>query len=697
MMENMKTDAKTGSSRFTLTRMISLAVVGLMVIPGVVFAPNAEAGPTTFLDTFPREDDGMLTLFDQDYSQMNAVPDNIVTALLTQSPFIANITLSYNDTKSAVQVNANKSQVGQARVIGLTPALNSTYNLDFSWAISQSTWAGFSFYVFVAGVKLSIYSSSSGTADYLRGEYINSAKAVAFAFTWNLGGLAGNRYNITVISDAEQRTAWVSCGGNTAALQWFGVTSEPGYGAWLNDSHQYVFIPSNVIFSITVGGTTGDYTRIFLHRIEQLVSKTDEVVVIGSNLHQAIGFDGPHEPPTVIEGFELLKEAGATPTIFADVDCLANATWVAYLRDLIDNYSWELGIHYSEELAKMALEDAYDMMDSETATITGVFGRPPLAFCSFANRENWTHATYAMDNLNQIWRSYRMPNFVMGVCGMTNVTWSYYYDVAIAGYGTHPFYTHEVDIEPSMSAVDRSLFRLWLNASTGTDLKIVGYRDWYEIQANQGDAVVSNIIFGQASASFELTTNGYPAMVYTEGAWVFPTSQNQELHKEYGSRFLADSGEYATGLRAVPTNLSLNITMSQWGGSEVVAAWEVTDSQAVTYYLSDLMPQTGYRVYQDGQMIGVYYGPSISFTATGGGEFEIVEWYPRTVSIFVLFTYTILSIGMVLAIVVATVRPIVQGGYSNPEVMKRLVIRTVIFVVLATTLLAVVYQMFIGS
>jgi hypothetical protein len=82
----------------------------------------------------------------------------------------------------------------------------------------------------------------------------------------------------------------------------------------------------------------------------------------------AFGLDGPHPRNTIEQGINYLNDKSDVVTIWFDVGAIAacNQIDLEYLRNLVNNDSWEAGIYFSKELNSLPLEQACKTMDKES-------------------------------------------------------------------------------------------------------------------------------------------------------------------------------------------------------------------------------------------------------------------------------------------------------------------------------------------
>ncbi|WP_238985582.1 hypothetical protein [Methanosarcina barkeri] len=134
------------------------------------------------------------------------------------------------------------------------------------------------------------------------------------------------------------------------------------------------------------------------------ISQTSErkfITAIGSNKMLAFGIDGPHVRNTTEQGIRYLNSKKNRGTIWFDIELLEQRDEedLEYLRGLVINDSWDVGVHYSKELNSFPLEQAFKIMDEGYSYVYEKIGRKPTSWCSMRNRDNITHALYAYENL----------------------------------------------------------------------------------------------------------------------------------------------------------------------------------------------------------------------------------------------------------------------------------------------------------
>lgn len=163
-----------------------------------------------------------------------------------------------------------------------------------------------------------------------------------------------------------------------------------------------------------------------------------------------------------------------------------------------------------------------------------------------------------------------------------------------------------------------------------------------------------------------------------------------------------DGHDYAVPVSA-SSSTDVNISISRCSPILSFIEWESTltdDSASATYYLIGLDSDSGYKVYQDGVVITTGTGPSFSFTATGGGEFEVVVWNTKTISTLVVLTINMVGLGIMVSIAVGWVLPftrdIKNGKYRSTDQMIKELIHGVVFMVVGCFMYVMLYNVAIG-
>lgn len=491
--------------------------------------------------------DEWVTIYAQDFSEIDAVPLNIHTikSLDTEQPAVK---ISKNAEDDFLLIEKGTGDRGTVDLFGFTPSIRTRYTIDLEWSNSYSdSWSGAGVIINVGGVRLFCFSSSGGSRFYIRGQYFNASNDLNLAFFWELG--SSSRASITIDTDTALGKAYLSYTNTKVESPFYrffwqkeeietNITSTfelPYYRyRWTEDKFLNTFTPDTIVLTPLSANSADedDSTIIKLYRVTQEIYAPNPVVAIGSTKYQAFGYDGPHTYRTVAEGMDEIRDANMNATIFADVGYIRDQTYVEYLKGLIAD-GWELGIHYSEGLSTMKLANATTMMMDEYSTISEAFGTHPLTWCSLGNLDNSTYSLLAKKNLNMVFRSLRViPQNVPGSTDITNPTINYWLGAARSGASTVPIYVHQTEVEPqpSRSSVDASKFDVWLNYIIANGVRLTGFYKWYMINSNQLDAEFYTYINGTITTIIA-NTNGYNAIILAQikSDSVIAVQQNKQI------------------------------------------------------------------------------------------------------------------------------------------------------------------------
>lgn len=259
----------------------------------------------------------------------------------------------------------------------------------------------------------------------------------------------------------------------------------------------------------------GSYLNVDLYNIKQEADRK-LITPIGNKKILPFGIDGPHARNTTEQGISYLKNKDNKGTIWFDVVYLDqyNETDLEYLRNLVSNDSWNVGIHYSKELNSLPLEQAYKVMNEEYSCIYEQIGQKPTTWCSMRNRDNVTHAKYAYEKLGMFWRNGDSGvNAEKEVGNLDDDTWEWWETVSGAGM-IYPVFTHELDQEPAKKySISPSKFRSWVDNYYSKNVSIVSFYEYSQINRNTYDAFFDGILDNESQTTFNAHTNGGRALV----------------------------------------------------------------------------------------------------------------------------------------------------------------------------------------
>lgn len=332
------------------------------------------------------------------------------------------------------------------------------------------------------------------------------------------------------------------------------------------------------------------------------------------------------------------KATIAVPT--ARVGTANILTWTQ-LRDMVDNYSWELGGHGVDHENFLSRTIAYgeylfqkvitDMQQNLSYTPTTWFwpGHQTNATLNALAQEYYNVvASNVWDN--QTWemmRSYIHPIY-------NSTTWNTYkYREYAMGadyshYGLVDLYTHNVTDDPtSMDVYDEwmenftdEVVARGLSFGTATDL-YVPFRNWVtaRITGDTNEFTLSHLrAYIDSTTWIEIAAN---RTVYGAG-WNILNGTVCDLRVDAGTyekMMVADTG----------ASTIANVNVTKWTpdvdtGGSTIGSWTLTtDGSQTNYSFTGLIEACRYAVYQNGVCIYSSDGPTVQFSTNLNGSFTI--------------------------------------------------------------------------
>ena len=261
----------------------------------------------------------------------------------------------------------------------------------------------------------------------------------------------------------------------------------------------------------------GTFFKVTIYDIAQIAERK-LITPIGYVDSIPFGLDGPQPPDTIEKGVELLKKNNSTGTLWFDVNYLDsyNDSQVIYLRDLVNNKSWEAGIHFSKELNKLPLSEAYDLMKKEYELVTNKISCKPVTWCSLKNSDNINHCIFAYNEFGMTWRNGESGvhgENERGIGNLDDDTWRWWKVFSEAGM-IHPVFTHRTDEKPAQKwSISYDNFREWQNNYKKLNISPMPFGKWWKINCNTYEASFENITFKQNTIRFTANTNGYDSLI----------------------------------------------------------------------------------------------------------------------------------------------------------------------------------------
>lgn len=252
--------------------------------------------------------------------------------------------------------------------------------------------------------------------------------------------------------------------------------------------------------------------------ISSITQKTDRKLItpIGYSKMVAFGLDGPYPRNETGQGIDYLNSKDDSGTLWFDVKSIAecNQTDLEYFRNQVMNNSWEVGIHFSKELSNLPLDEAYNTMDKEYEYVYEKLGKKPASWCCLRNNDNITHAIYAYNKLGMYWRNGESGVHAEKVIGnLDDDTWLWWEPASHAGM-SHPVFSHQLDKDPAnLYSISYSKFKNWVSNYHSNNVSIVSFYEYSQISRNTYDAYFDNISSSADFSSFDAHTNGVRSFV----------------------------------------------------------------------------------------------------------------------------------------------------------------------------------------
>jgi len=281
----------------------------------------------------------------------------------------------------------------------------------------------------------------------------------------------------------------------------------------------------------------GTYLDVDLYSIGQTADRKF-ITVIGSNKILAFGLDGPHARDTTEQGIRYLNSKNNIGTIWFDIELLEqySETDLEYLRSLVTNDSWDVGVHYSEELNRLPLEEAYKVIDEGYSYVYEKIGKKPTSWCSMRNKDTVAHAIYAYENLGMFWRNGDSGiHAERDIGNLDDTTWEWWEKASRAGM-IHPVFTHELDKDPAIKySISSSKFISWVDNYNSNNVSIVSFYEYGQINRNTFDASFEKLRYTEHSVTFDAHTNGAIALVNVN----IKAGKNTQIYDNTSEKFIS--------------------------------------------------------------------------------------------------------------------------------------------------------------
>lgn len=530
-------------------KIITYGIVFFLIILALIFVRGEFSSSNDDINSLKITDNinqGSITLFSQNYSELSHIPGNIfIGKIENTTTFDSAYSTIYGNEKSEVflnnppkaliykikknsDLNSNglpsnaeeRLRKGSLYICNFTPMFKCTYEISMS--INTDDPQSYS-ELYSPGSKLVIRKVDNSIV--LKSYYQNvSGSLKSKTITIN----NSDRLNLKILFDGDNKT-------NTISAQDSGYIVTPFYKI----NRQYLpyidFSNGYVKFESFVNGN-GTYVDVNFSSVKQTADRKF-ITPIGDNKIIAYGLDGPSPRSQTEQGISYLNSKGDKGTIWFDVDDLAkcNQTDLEYLRNLINNNSWEAGIHFSKELNSLTDNDAQNTIDTEYEYIYEKIGKKPTSWCSLRNSDSIIHAIYAYNKYGMYWRNGDSGVETEEIIGnLDDDTWPWWELASHTGM-THPVFTHQTDKSPAIKySISPSKFKSWVDNCGSNNVSIVPFYDYNLINRNTHDAYFDNISSDVNITKFEAHTNGYRSLINLNinagnSACVYDNTTNRNL------------------------------------------------------------------------------------------------------------------------------------------------------------------------
>jgi hypothetical protein len=271
-------------------------------------------------------------------------------------------------------------------------------------------------------------------------------------------------------------------------------------------SHGYIKI-SNIVLP------NHESSTVQLYEISQAATRKF-ITPIGDKNIQPCGFDGPHGYSTLNHGLGYMKKSGYRGTIWFDILYLKDENYTVFLKSLIQNDSWEAGIHFSKSLTTLSFPEADKLISDEYNHLSSLLDTPLKSWCSLRNGDTELFANYIFDKYQMIWRNGETGVFSEPDVGnLEDATWEWWNSASKSGM-TYPAFTHQTDSEPAIRySISYSKFKTWVDNYKANGISIVPFHEWWLINTNASTMLITNISVEDQVLKFKIQTNGERGLV----------------------------------------------------------------------------------------------------------------------------------------------------------------------------------------
>jgi hypothetical protein len=238
------------------------------------------------------------------------------------------------------------------------------------------------------------------------------------------------------------------------------------------------------------------------------------ITPLGAKNLQPLGFDGPHEYSALKNGILYMEKYGCRGTLWFDIEYLKDKQYITYLKGLMNEKSWEAGIHYSKSLTTLSQPDACALVSDEYDMVSSALGTPPKSWCSLRSRDTVFFANHLFEKYAMIWRNGETGVHAEPDIGnLDDSTWEWWNPASKAGM-IHPVFTHQTDREPAiLYSISFSRFKTWIDNYLANGISIIPFYEWWMINANTNDIRITGISVTNTTLKFRVKTNGERGLI----------------------------------------------------------------------------------------------------------------------------------------------------------------------------------------
>ena len=502
---------------------VFLLIVIALIFIRAEFSSSSDISSSIITDNINQ---GSITLFSQNYSELSRIPGNIFIGKIENTTSLDNAySTIYGNEKSeiffenpskefvyAITKNSDQNsgslpsnvderlRKGSLYICNFAPMFKCTYEISMS--INTDDPQSY-LELYSPGSKLVIRKTDNNSI-VLKSYYQNvsgSMKSKTITINNN------DKLNLKILFDGENKTNTISAENSDYIVTPFYKLNRQ-YLPYIDFSNGYIKFVSFV-------NGNGTYIDVNFSSIKQTADRKF-ITPIGDNKIIAYGLDGPSPRNQTEQGITYLNGKGDRGTIWFDVDNLAkcNQTDLEYLRNLVHNDSWEVGIHFSKELNSLTDDDVRNTIDTEYEYIYEKIGKKPTSWCSLRNSDSIIHAIYVYNKYGMYWRNGDSGVGAEELIGnLDDQTWPWWELASHAGM-THPVFTHQTDKDPAIKySISPSKFKSWVDNCYSNNVSIVPFYDYNLINRNTHDAYFDNISSDVNITKFEAHTNGFRSLI----------------------------------------------------------------------------------------------------------------------------------------------------------------------------------------